>query len=187
MKRSDLPRRRASDAGSRPPLLYRLPHLQSIIRRFTTSQRGYSKVDTPNLDVIPDDIVSNDDIDTAIGALTKHIKEGSCELRSQGSTRGRSGIRAKNAALLRASVYPTPEYRSRARAEPFITVSASIAFNRSIAGASLPSSDTSTLARRELKYSNDHRCRFSYNIRDGSTMYSRIVVLMVYLKSKTHQ
>ncbi|GBP43062.1 RNA-directed DNA polymerase from mobile element jockey [Eumeta japonica] len=32
------------------------------------------EVDTPNLNVIPDDIVSNNDIDTAIGALTKHIR-----------------------------------------------------------------------------------------------------------------
>ncbi|GBP78980.1 hypothetical protein EVAR_58123_1 [Eumeta japonica] len=32
------------------------------------------EVDTPNLNVIPDDIVSNNNIDTAIGALTKHIR-----------------------------------------------------------------------------------------------------------------
>ncbi|GBP14943.1 hypothetical protein EVAR_6595_1 [Eumeta japonica] len=32
------------------------------------------KVDTPNLNVIPDDIVSNNDIDTTTRALTKHIR-----------------------------------------------------------------------------------------------------------------
>ncbi|GBP53666.1 RNA-directed DNA polymerase from mobile element jockey [Eumeta japonica] len=83
------------------------------------------EVDTPNLNVIPDDIVSNNDIDTAIGALTKHIRSvvKRCQRKvpANSDRRGlpadvRELIRAKNAALRRASAYPTPEYRSRARA-----------------------------------------------------------------------
>ncbi|GBP62438.1 RNA-directed DNA polymerase from mobile element jockey [Eumeta japonica] len=83
------------------------------------------EVDTPNLNVIPDDIVSNNDIDTAIGALTKHIRSvvKRCQRKvpANSDRRGlpadvRELIRAENAALRRVSAYPTPEYRSRARA-----------------------------------------------------------------------
>ncbi|GBP32504.1 Probable RNA-directed DNA polymerase from transposon BS [Eumeta japonica] len=83
------------------------------------------EVDTPNLNVIPDDIVSNKDIDTAIGALTKRIRSvvKRCQRKvpANSDRRGlpadvRELIIAKNAALCRASAYPTPEYRSRARA-----------------------------------------------------------------------
>ncbi|GBP70962.1 hypothetical protein EVAR_48970_1 [Eumeta japonica] len=35
---------------------------------------AFEKVDTPNLNVVPDNIVSNNGIDTAIEALTKHIR-----------------------------------------------------------------------------------------------------------------
>ncbi|GBP41739.1 hypothetical protein EVAR_33730_1 [Eumeta japonica] len=58
------------------------------IRKITNWKRvstALEKIDTPNLNSIPNDIASTDEIDFAI-------------------------------ALRRASVYPTPEYRSRARA-----------------------------------------------------------------------
>ncbi|GBP94600.1 Probable RNA-directed DNA polymerase from transposon BS [Eumeta japonica] len=83
------------------------------------------EVDAPNLNVIPDDIVSNNDIDTAIGALTKHIRSvvKRCQKKvpANSDRRGlpaevRELIRAKNAALRRANAYPIPGYRSRARA-----------------------------------------------------------------------
>ncbi|GBP44021.1 hypothetical protein EVAR_27190_1 [Eumeta japonica] len=70
---------------------------------------------TPNLNVIPDDIVSNNDIDTAIGALTKHIRSvvKRCQRKvpANSDRRGlpadvRELIRAKNAALRRASIAP---------------------------------------------------------------------------------
>ncbi|GBP33577.1 RNA-directed DNA polymerase from mobile element jockey [Eumeta japonica] len=82
------------------------------------------EVDTPNLNVIPDDIVSNNDIDTAIGALTKHIRSvvKRCQ-RKVPANSDRRGLPADVRELIRAKTqpcaaraYPTPEYRSRARA-----------------------------------------------------------------------
>ncbi|GBP20028.1 hypothetical protein EVAR_13794_1 [Eumeta japonica] len=81
------------------------------------------EVDTPSLNAIPNDIVSNKDIDTAIGALTNHIGTvvTNCQRKvpAKSKRRGlpadvRELIRVKNAALSRASAYPTPELRSRA-------------------------------------------------------------------------
>ncbi|GBP88541.1 RNA-directed DNA polymerase from mobile element jockey [Eumeta japonica] len=83
------------------------------------------KIDTPPLNNIPDVIRTTDEIDSAIGALTSHIKTvvERCEREVPASSDRRKFppeilelIRAKNAALRRASAYPTPEYRSRARA-----------------------------------------------------------------------
>ncbi|GBP09751.1 Probable RNA-directed DNA polymerase from transposon BS [Eumeta japonica] len=83
------------------------------------------EVDTPTLNAIPNDIVSNKDIDTAIGALTNHIGTvvANCQRKVPVKSKRRSLpadvwelIRVKNAALRRASAYPISEYRSRARA-----------------------------------------------------------------------
>ncbi|GBP27747.1 hypothetical protein EVAR_82796_1 [Eumeta japonica] len=82
------------------------------------------KIDTPNLNSIPNDIASTDEIDLAIGALTNHVRTvveeragGSGILGSPEVSARYSRIdKSKNAALRRASAYPTPEYRSRARA-----------------------------------------------------------------------
>ncbi|GBP56828.1 RNA-directed DNA polymerase from mobile element jockey [Eumeta japonica] len=65
------------------------------------------------------------EIDFAIGALTNHVRtvieESEREVAASSDRRKFPPdildlIRAKNAALPRASAYPTPEYRSRARA-----------------------------------------------------------------------
>ncbi|GBP86548.1 RNA-directed DNA polymerase from mobile element jockey [Eumeta japonica] len=83
------------------------------------------KIDTPPLNSIPDNIRTTDEIDSAIGALTSHIRTvvEKCEREVPASSDRRKFppdilelIRAKNKALRRASAYPTPEYRSRARA-----------------------------------------------------------------------
>ncbi|GBP73949.1 hypothetical protein EVAR_56107_1 [Eumeta japonica] len=83
------------------------------------------KIDTPLLSKIPDNIRTTDKIDSAIGALTSHIKTvvEKCERRVPTSSDRRKFppdilelIRVKNVALRRASAYPTPEYRSRERA-----------------------------------------------------------------------
>ncbi|GBO98597.1 Probable RNA-directed DNA polymerase from transposon X-element [Eumeta japonica] len=83
------------------------------------------KIDTPPLNSIPDNIRTTDEIDSAIGALTNHIRTvvEKCEREVPASSDRRKFppdilelIRAKNKALRRASAYPTPEYRSRARA-----------------------------------------------------------------------
>ncbi|GBP62926.1 Fatty acid-binding protein, liver [Eumeta japonica] len=95
--------------------------------RYKRPSTTLEEVDTPNLNgysVIPDDIVSNKDIDTAIGALTEHMRTvvNQCQRKvsansdRQGlSTDVRKLIRAKNAALRRVSSYPTPEYSTRVR------------------------------------------------------------------------
>ncbi|GBP07932.1 hypothetical protein EVAR_77028_1 [Eumeta japonica] len=70
----------------------------------------------PNLNVIPDDIVSNNDIDTAIGALTKHIRSvKGCQRKvpANSDRRGlpadvRELIRAKNAAPISRAHTPLP-------------------------------------------------------------------------------
>ncbi|GBP59513.1 hypothetical protein EVAR_42418_1 [Eumeta japonica] len=82
-----------------------------------------SEIDTPNLNSIPNDIASTDEIDFAIGALTNHVRivvEESEREVSASSDRRKfprySRIdKSKYAALRRASAYPTPEYRSKAR------------------------------------------------------------------------
>ncbi|GBP26650.1 Probable RNA-directed DNA polymerase from transposon BS [Eumeta japonica] len=83
------------------------------------------EIDTPNLNSISNDIASTDEIDSAIGALTNHVRtvveESEREVPASSDRRKFPPdilelIRAKNAALGRARAYPTPEYRSRARA-----------------------------------------------------------------------
>ncbi|GBP44575.1 Probable RNA-directed DNA polymerase from transposon X-element [Eumeta japonica] len=98
------------------------------IRKITNWKRvstALEKIDTPNLNSIPNDIASTDEIDLAIGALTNHVRtvveESEREVPASSDRRKFPPdilelIRAKNAALRRASAYPTPEYRSRARA-----------------------------------------------------------------------
>ncbi|GBP95098.1 Probable RNA-directed DNA polymerase from transposon BS [Eumeta japonica] len=87
--------------------------------------RCRAKIDTPPLNSIPDDIRTTEQIDHAIGALTSHVRTvvKRCEREVPASSDRRKFppdilelIRAKNKALRRASAYPTPEYRSRARA-----------------------------------------------------------------------
>ncbi|GBP08248.1 RNA-directed DNA polymerase from mobile element jockey [Eumeta japonica] len=86
---------------------------------------AFEKIDTPPLNRIPDDISTIEQIDHAIGALTSHVRTvvEKCEREVPASSDRRKFppdilelIRTKNAALRRASAYPTPEYRSRARA-----------------------------------------------------------------------
>ncbi|GBP55045.1 RNA-directed DNA polymerase from mobile element jockey [Eumeta japonica] len=86
---------------------------------------AFEKIDTPPLNSIPDDIRTTEQIDHAIGALTSHVRTvvKRCEREVPASSDRRKFppdilelIRAKNKALRRASAYPTPEYRSRARA-----------------------------------------------------------------------
>ncbi|GBP90493.1 hypothetical protein EVAR_56730_1 [Eumeta japonica] len=98
------------------------------IRKITNWKRvstAHEEIDTPNLNSIPNDIASTDEIDFAIGALTNHVRtvveESEREVPASSDRREFPPdflelIRAKNAALRRASAYPTPEYRSRARA-----------------------------------------------------------------------
>ncbi|GBP11394.1 Probable RNA-directed DNA polymerase from transposon BS [Eumeta japonica] len=82
------------------------------------------EINTPILNSIPNDIVSIDDIDNAIGALTDHITtvvESSSRTVPAKSDRRELPrdvielIRDKNATLRRAGKYPTCENRSRAR------------------------------------------------------------------------
>ncbi|GBP03474.1 Probable RNA-directed DNA polymerase from transposon BS [Eumeta japonica] len=86
---------------------------------------AFEKIDTPPLNSIADDIRTTKQIDHAIGALTSHVRTvvGKYERKVPTSSDRRKFspdilelIIAKNAALRRASTYPTPEYRSRARA-----------------------------------------------------------------------
>ncbi|GBP34935.1 hypothetical protein EVAR_26526_1 [Eumeta japonica] len=81
------------------------------------------KIDTPNLNSIPNDIASTDEIDLAIGVLTNHVRtvveESEREVPASSDRRKFPPdilelIRAKRSFAPRA--YPTPEYRSRARA-----------------------------------------------------------------------
>ncbi|GBP36782.1 RNA-directed DNA polymerase from mobile element jockey [Eumeta japonica] len=106
-----------------------LPSGTAPLRKTITSWKKVSaaleETDTPVLNNIPDDIVSTDDIDNAIGALTSHITtvvENSSRKVPAKSDRKELPrdvielIRDKNAALRRAGKYPTRENRSRARA-----------------------------------------------------------------------
>ncbi|GBP56338.1 Probable RNA-directed DNA polymerase from transposon BS [Eumeta japonica] len=97
------------------------------IRKITNWKRvstALEEIDTPNLNSIPNDIASTDEIDFAIGALTNHVRtvveESDREVPASSDRRKFPPdilelIRAKN-AFRRASAYPTPEYRSRALA-----------------------------------------------------------------------
>ncbi|GBP22892.1 RNA-directed DNA polymerase from mobile element jockey [Eumeta japonica] len=98
------------------------------IKTFTNWQKvstELEEINTPILNNIPNDIVSTDDIDNAIGALTDHIRtvvENSSRTVSAKFDRRELPkdvselIRAKNVALRRAGKYPTCENKSHARA-----------------------------------------------------------------------
>ncbi|GBP86996.1 hypothetical protein EVAR_62256_1 [Eumeta japonica] len=87
------------------------------IRKITNWKRestALEKIDTPNLNSIPNDIASTDEIDFAIGALTNHVRtvveESEREVPASSDRRKFPPdilelIRAKNAALRRASAY----------------------------------------------------------------------------------
>ncbi|GBP31293.1 hypothetical protein EVAR_31418_1 [Eumeta japonica] len=88
-------------------------------RKLTTLE----KIDTTSLNSIPDDIITIDEIDSAINALTNHVRTvvEKCKREVPASSDRRKLtpdvlelIRANNAALHCASAYPTTEYRSRA-------------------------------------------------------------------------
>ncbi|GBP93544.1 hypothetical protein EVAR_29563_1 [Eumeta japonica] len=95
------------------------------IRKITDWKRvstALEKIDTPNLNSIPNDIASTDEIDFAIGALTNHVRtvvESEREVPASDRRKFPPDIleliRAKT-QLCAARAYPTPEYRSRARA-----------------------------------------------------------------------
>ncbi|GBP86172.1 Probable RNA-directed DNA polymerase from transposon BS [Eumeta japonica] len=94
-------------------------------RSRANSNSDAEKIDTPQRNSIPDDIKTTEQIDHAIGALISHVRTvvEKCERKVPVSSDHRKFppdilelIRAKNKALRRASAYPTPEYRSRARA-----------------------------------------------------------------------
>ncbi|GBP49341.1 Probable RNA-directed DNA polymerase from transposon X-element [Eumeta japonica] len=83
-----------------------------------------TNIDTPPLNNIPDDIRATEEIDSAISALTSHVRTvvGKCEWEVPASSDRQKYppeilelIRAINAALRRANAYSTPEYQSRTR------------------------------------------------------------------------
>ncbi|GBP10094.1 Probable RNA-directed DNA polymerase from transposon X-element [Eumeta japonica] len=104
------------------PVLMRLGSLigdcPPTVKTITNWQKvsiALEKIDTVILNSIPNDIVSTDDIDNAIGALTNHIRtvvDDSSRIVPANSDRKelprdvRELIRAKNAALRLASKYP---------------------------------------------------------------------------------
>ncbi|GBP49817.1 hypothetical protein EVAR_83766_1 [Eumeta japonica] len=88
------------------------------IRKITNGKecRPREEIDTPNLNSIPNDIASTEEIDFAIGALTNHVRtvvEESERAVPASSDRRKFPpdilelIGAKNAALRRLSAYPT--------------------------------------------------------------------------------
>ncbi|GBP05499.1 hypothetical protein EVAR_3011_1 [Eumeta japonica] len=104
--------RRPHDVGSNTPRIYK-PNISGISCLL-------EEIDTPILNSIPNDIVSTNDIDNAIGALTNHITtviESSSRTVPAKSDRRELPrdvielIRDKNAALCRAGKYPTCEKR----------------------------------------------------------------------------
>ncbi|GBP98589.1 Probable RNA-directed DNA polymerase from transposon BS [Eumeta japonica] len=110
--------RLSSLAGNCPPPKKTITSWQKV-------SAALEETDTPILNNIPNDIISTDHIDYAIGALTNHITtvvENSTRVVPAKSDRKELPsdvselIRAKNAALRRASKYPTCENRSHARA-----------------------------------------------------------------------
>ncbi|GBP82337.1 Probable RNA-directed DNA polymerase from transposon X-element [Eumeta japonica] len=100
------------------------PPPRKIITSWKKVSAALEETDTPLLNNIPDDIVSTDDIDNAIGALISHIttvvENSSRKVPAKSDRRElprnvRELIRDKNAALCRAGKYSTCENRSRAR------------------------------------------------------------------------
>ncbi|GBP36323.1 Probable RNA-directed DNA polymerase from transposon X-element [Eumeta japonica] len=100
--------RLGSLTGDCPPTVKTITNWQKV-------STALEAIDTPILNKIPNDIVSTDDIDNAIGALTNHIRtvvDGSSRTVPANSDRKelprdvKELIRAKNAALRRASKYP---------------------------------------------------------------------------------
>ncbi|GBP00463.1 Probable RNA-directed DNA polymerase from transposon BS [Eumeta japonica] len=86
---------------------------------------GPADDDTTALNSIPEDISTTDEIDSAIGALTNHVRKvvEKSEWEVPASLEHRKLLadvlelmRSKDAPLRRPSVYPTTKYRSRARA-----------------------------------------------------------------------
>ncbi|GBP11388.1 Probable RNA-directed DNA polymerase from transposon BS [Eumeta japonica] len=103
--------------GGRPIPIHKITNWKRV-------STALEEIDTPNLNSIPNDIASTDEINFAIGALTNHVRtvveESKREVPASSDRRKFSPeilefIRAKNAALRRTSAYPTSEYRSRAR------------------------------------------------------------------------
>ncbi|GBP11547.1 RNA-directed DNA polymerase from mobile element jockey [Eumeta japonica] len=99
-------------SSDHPPVIMRLGSLTE-------------EIDTSNLNTIPNDIVSTYDVDEAIGALTNHVNvvvENSSRVVPANSDHNELPRdvnelkRAKNAAVRRASKYPTCENKSHARA-----------------------------------------------------------------------
>ncbi|GBP87026.1 hypothetical protein EVAR_63988_1 [Eumeta japonica] len=101
------------------------PPPTKIITSWKEVSVTFEETDTPISNNIPNDIVSTDNIDNAIGVLTNHIRtvvENSSRTVPTKSNRRELPrdvselIRDKNAALRRAGKYPTCENRSHARA-----------------------------------------------------------------------
>ncbi|GBP81659.1 RNA-directed DNA polymerase from mobile element jockey [Eumeta japonica] len=101
------------------------PPKNKIITSWRKVSLLLEETDTPILNNIPDNIETTDEIDYAIGALTNHIatvvEDSSREVPAADNRRKlpedvRVLLRAKNAAMRRASTYPTCENRSCARA-----------------------------------------------------------------------
>ncbi|GBP35421.1 hypothetical protein EVAR_94872_1 [Eumeta japonica] len=101
-------------------------HIPTIkITNWKRVSTALEKIDTPSLNSISDDIRTTDEIDSATGALTSHVRTvvEKCEREVPASSNRWKFppdilelIRPKNAAMRRASAYPTPENKSRARA-----------------------------------------------------------------------
>ncbi|GBP23171.1 hypothetical protein EVAR_82334_1 [Eumeta japonica] len=94
------------------------PNLTLKITDWKRVSTALEKIDTPPLNSIPDGISTTDEIDSAIGALTSHVRTvvRRCEWEVPASSNRRKFppdifelIRAKNA-------YPTPDHRSITRA-----------------------------------------------------------------------
>ncbi|GBP82361.1 hypothetical protein EVAR_99501_1 [Eumeta japonica] len=100
------------------------PHTKKTITNGQEVSIALEKIGTPNLNSIPNDIVSIDDVDKTIEALTNHVckeVENSSRVVSVNSDRKdlprdvNELIRAKITALRRASKYLTCENKSHAR------------------------------------------------------------------------
>ncbi|GBP68079.1 RNA-directed DNA polymerase from mobile element jockey [Eumeta japonica] len=107
------------------PLIVDCPPLTKTITNWQKVLAALEEIDTPNLNRIPNDIVSTDDINNSIGTLTNHIRtviESSFRTVPAKSDRKELSrdiielIRDKNAALRRAGKYSTWENRSHVRA-----------------------------------------------------------------------
>ncbi|GBP08471.1 RNA-directed DNA polymerase from mobile element jockey [Eumeta japonica] len=107
---------RLSDGGSPNPTLK--------ITDWKRVSNILEKIDTPSFNSIPDDIGTTDEIDSAKGFLTNHVRSvvenSGWEVPASSDRRKLPTdvlelIRAKNTALRRASAYSTAEHRSRAR------------------------------------------------------------------------